>query len=105
MNTYRHWDVIITKVDALPEWLQKKETLVLVEWDTWHKHKLNTGEFWSNAEWPTIQNKYQIGYVVVPEEWAKLTHEEHDTIELKQGLYLIGIQREYDPIEERRVID
>lgn len=106
MTTYRHWDVIITKVDALPEWLQKRDSLILVEWETTgHAHRLDTGVFRANSEWPTLLNKYQIWYVVVPEEGAKLTHEEHDTIELKQGIYWIWVQREYDPIEERRVVD
>lgn len=79
---------------------------ILVEWETTgHAHRLDTGIVWWNTEWPTLLNKFEIGYVVVPEKWANLTHEEHNTIYLKEGVYWIGVQREYDPIEERRVLD
>lgn len=36
---------------------------------------------------------------------TKITHEEHKTIELPQGIYEAYVQREYDPIEERKVVD
>jgi len=34
-----------------------------------------------------------------------LSHEEHSTIRLPKGSYVVRIQREYDPIETRRVED
>lgn len=36
---------------------------------------------------------------------TKITHEEHDTIILTPGKYETFVQREYDPIQERRVLD
>lgn len=35
----------------------------------------------------------------------KLTHEEHHTIELPKGNYSAYVQREYQPLDERRVLD
>lgn len=36
---------------------------------------------------------------------AVLTHEEHKQISFGVGLYFVGEQREYDEIEERKVLD
>ena len=36
---------------------------------------------------------------------ADLIHEEHATITLPQGIYLVWMQREYSPEAIRRVID
>lgn len=100
---YRHGDVLIVKVDSIPEGLQKKDNLVLLEGEaSGHFHTLSKGEVWTTI--PTKDNNYLLGYFKT-EEGALLTHQEHQAIEIPAGIYKFYSQREYDEQEERRVID
>ena len=107
-NYDRHGDVLITKVDELPEWLIKQDHLRLAEWEvTWHAHRLSGGTFYKTAEEPSQGNNYTVWYFVVEDngEEVALTHEEHKTLIYTPWVYWVWLQREYDELEERRVVD
>lgn len=102
-NFYRHGDVLIERVDTVPDGLQKKKDTILLEGEaSGHFHRLHGGVVF--AEKPTQENNYNLGYFNLEAD-TELTHEEHGTIVLSPGKYKFYSQREYDPVQEHRVID
>ena len=116
---YRHGDILLIKIDKLPENIKfktKKSKVILKGEVTGHAHRLkgnarilevaekivNTGFHLPNGLEITAGpftvspvDKQIIGYVVVKEP-AELIHEEHNTITIPVGTYEIKRQREYD---------
>lgn len=97
---YRHGDVLVAKVKAIPEKAVKRPHLVLAEGElTGHSHRvLEAG----SAE------LYQAGaemYLRVLADGATLIHQEHGPIVLPRGEYRVWRQREYSPAEIRVVRD
>jgi len=108
IKVYRHWDVLLHKTDVLPEWkLNKSKDNVLVSGEvTWHHHRVGAGATVELLEWEqTEDNNYFRGVVTVKRKPVKITHEEHNEIELKPWKYTAYVQREYDLLENRRVVD
>jgi len=103
MQIYRHGDVFIEKIEALPKKLKKKGNNVLLVGEvTGHNHRLQGGVIYE--EQPTKENLWLAGYFQI-EAPTEVTHEEHKTIILNPGIYKFHHQREYDEQEERVVID
>jgi hypothetical protein len=101
--TIRHGDLLIIQVDSIPDGLPKKENTILLEGEsTNHFHRLRGGTVY--AERPTRDNNYLLGFFELEKD-TELTHEEHKTIVLNPGKYKFLSQREWDELEERRVID
>ncbi len=99
----RQGDLLIIKVDKIPDNLPKKTDKILLEGEaSGHRHQLSSGTIY--AENSTRDNNYLLGYFLL-EEASALTHPEHKTIELEPGIYKFHQQREYDPQEEHKVID
>lgn len=102
-KVFRHGDVLIEKVSFIPKGLKKKKDLILLEGEaSGHFHVLSKGDVFEVT--PTKDNNYLLGYFKT-EDGTLLTHQEHETIEIPAGIYKFYAQREYDEIEERRVID
>lgn len=122
MIMYRHGDVLLTKIDKLPENVKlvaSKSKVILEGEVTGHAHKLDDNakilkiaeEIANNATVGTALEQMQqsaksqvIGYAVVDSP-AELTHEEHKTITIPAGIFEIKRQREYDVNEIRFVQD
>jgi len=107
IRVYRHWDLLITEWQVAKAKTEIKQDWCMLEWEvTNHHHRLSNGTFCVALEEPTAQNDYYRWHITIPKrKKGKVTHEEHDVIELKPWKYDTWVQREYDPIEERRVID
>jgi hypothetical protein len=100
---YRHGDLMITPCKSIPSSIDKKSDTILLEGEaTGHMHALKKGEVYPIE--PTNENNFLLGYFEVKEK-TSLTHPEHKTIEVPPGKYKFFAQREYDPQENRRVID
>lgn len=100
MSQYRHGDVMINQIDALPEGAKKRGSVTLAYGEiTGHSHRIADPH---SAE--TFELDGQI-YLKVTAPKAQLIHEEHATIELPQGIYRIWQQREYTPGSFRNVYD
>ena len=98
---YRHGDLLLKLIDKLPDGLNNLNTKTLAEGElTGHKHIFN-GSVQILQEPQTMQK-----YVEVEQE-AELTHQEHNTIKVKGGLYILIQEREYNPFEAeiRQVMD
>jgi hypothetical protein len=97
---YRHGDVMIERVEALPEQRRKLQHTVLAHGEvTGHCHRIkepgaavlyeSTGEL----------------FLDIASVSATVTHEEHQPISLPQGFYRVWRQREYSPQEIRIIRD
>lgn len=109
MKVYRHWDLLIVPVKKTRKDVVKKSTTnCILEWEvTNHHHRASKEANVSIAVLePTLATDYYRGTIDVPtKQKTAISHEEHDTIELDSGKYETFTQREYDPIQERRVLD
>lgn len=95
---YRHGDVMIEKVNRLPEEKRKTNHTILAHGEvTGHSHRIAEKENVTLFEAPDAL------YLEVTGEVATLVHEEHGPIELGRGIYRVWRQREYSP-EEIRII-
>jgi hypothetical protein len=104
MQIYRQGDVLIKKVAAIPSGVKRvdwsKEGRVILAYGevTGHAHALPmmlTQMFTTEAGQRFIE----------VQKGAKLTHEEHSTIEPEPGIYEVVQQREYFPDAIRNVAD
>jgi hypothetical protein len=89
---YRHGDVLLKRIPSLPRGLQPASGTTLAHGEvTGHRHRIQQ----SNAVqlWTQGNNLF----LEVKDTSATLIHEEHQAIELPQGLYRVWKQREYRP--------
>jgi len=104
MSNYRHGDVGLFAVAALPEGaiLERTERIVLAEGElTGHAHRIVAGT-------ASLWNAGEQRYVTVGAGGALLDHEEHGPLPLDEGTYECRIQRVFDYLSEagwRRVQD
>ena len=96
---YRHGDVILRRVDSIPEKAQTKEGLTLALGEvTGHSHRITEGQ-------AALFGFNEKTYLRVQSEIACLTHEEHKALKLPAGDYEILIQEEYAPEGWKKVQD
>lgn len=99
MNPLRQGDVLLIPTQQQQSLEQKLPHLTLAEGEvTGHKHRITDG----NAE---LYEKEGTLYLRVLSETALLTHEEHSEIKVTKGLWMVRIQREYEPAGWRYVAD
>ena len=97
---YRHGDIIIVAVDAIPTGAFSVPTKILAYGEvTGHNHRLETPSAGEIVEFRGTR------YLTVTAESVRLIHEEHGPITLPCGLYEFRHQREYTPGAIRRVVD
>lgn len=96
---FRHGDVILKRVDAIPANAAKQKHLTLAEGEvTGHSHRISTGQ----AALFKFDEKM---YLEVTSKRSALVHEEHAKIELPSGCYEIFIQEDYSPEGWKKVQD
>jgi hypothetical protein len=94
----RQGDLLIVKVDKIPEDALKQKSLVLAEGEaTGHMHELDSGEVYEKDG--TLYFKVAEGGSVT------LKHQEHGPLQFGEGIYQVIRQREYMPKGWRRVWD
>ena len=100
MKIYRHGDVLIAPVKSLPPDATERPGLILAHGEvTGHSHRVETE---GKAELFGVGPRLFLRVLGSP---ARVTHEEHQTIELPPGEYRVWRQREYDPREDLTVMD
>lgn len=89
---WRHGDVLIRAVNAIPADAEQQATAVLMRGEiTGHSHRIevpDTAEVWECGG---------VLFVKVVADTARVIHEEHKPITLPRGLYRVWQQREYTP--------
>jgi hypothetical protein len=110
MNTkkqqYRQGDVLIERVSSLPKKLTKiareHGRLILAHGEvTGHAHAISA----RNADLYSAVDAGDVTFLEIREAMVALQHDEHATINLPPGSYIVRRQREYSPEEIRRVAD
>lgn len=96
---YRHGDVLVQSVSALPEAHSRPGVTLARGEVTGHSHRF------SDAAAVQLYTAGMETYVQVLADSADLIHEEHATITLPRGVYRVWMQREYSPEAIRRVLD
>jgi hypothetical protein len=92
---YQHGDVIVVKIDELPDGMTKRNDLVLEEGEvTGHRHQIMTLERATLFEKAFEGTKLKFLEVKQP---VDLVHEEHGTINLMPGLYSVERINMKDP--------
>jgi hypothetical protein len=93
----RQGDLLIIKIDRLPEDAVPARTLVLAEGEaTGHAHRLTRGQVFTT---PGGGLYFESG------EEMTLGHEEHGPLNFQPGVYEVRRQREYSPKGSREVLD
>jgi hypothetical protein len=89
---YRHGDVMIQKIDRLPNQSQPMVGAILAHGEvTGHSHRFAQPDL--VQLWAGDGNQF----IEVKAARAALVHEEHQQIDIPQGLYRYWKQREYRP--------
>ena len=99
-SLYRHGDVLIASVAALPAGAVPRTGLVLAHGEhTGHSHRIREAG---------AASLYVYGrdlYLLISAPTATVVHEEHRPIQLPVGVYRVWQQREYTPTAVRTVLD
>lgn len=100
-------DLLITRVDALPESLTKSENKgdhIIAHSETGHNHVVSS----KDVDMYTAANDEFVLYLVVNNE-TELKHlrsfDTHESLKVPPGVYRINRQREYTPKGFRRATD
>ena len=94
----RQGDLLIIKVDKIPEGTVKQKSRILAEGEaTGHMHELDLGEVYEKEG--VLYFSVETGSI------STLNHPEHKAIEFEPGEYKVIRQREYEPEGWRRVRD
>ena len=100
MPQFRHGDVMVESVEALPKDVKQLQHLVLAEGElTGHSHRV------AEREGAVLWRSGRGLFLAVSAPKVTLVHQEHGPIEVPQGNYRVWQQREYSPREIRFVRD
>jgi len=102
-KVWRQGDVFIISTASIPDDAKPRKPVLAEGEVTGHAHRLADA---SRAGVYGLQNgKFEELYLNVTEEDATVVHEEHHSVTVPRGSYIVRIQREYHPQEIRRVVD
>lgn len=94
---YRHGDVDIIQTDKLPDGAVLLDTLTVAYGEiTGHHHSFVTDK----KDIVRLYEKDGKKYIHVIGEEATITHQEHAPLKIKQGIYFVETEREFDPFKE-----
>lgn len=93
-QAYRHGEIMLLKVEKLPDGLTKSKEKTFMVGSHGHNHSIDKGELYLVKE-----NEYVFGYLVA--KGTSLLHPEHSPkvgdAKIKDGVYQLRKQQEYTP--------
>ncbi len=93
----RQGDIFVRQVEGIPSKAALQVEPVLAEGEvTGHQHRI------LDPETAQLFRHREDLYLDVVADFAQLVHDEHATIWLERGMYVVWRQREYDPSRSRR---
>lgn len=105
MNLYRHGDISFTPVEKAEgkEIVASNKYIVAYGEVTGHTHTLTTR---SKSGIRVFQNEKGERFIDITGK-ASLKHQEHNELQIEQGIYKVGLEREYDYFGEmmKTVVD
>jgi hypothetical protein len=105
--TFRQGDVLVVQADTAPADLKpvplENGRLILAHGEvTGHAHEvIGEAELFTSADLTDLEERF----LRVERDGAQLVHDEHATLDLPPGDYVVRRQREYTPEEIRTVAD
>jgi hypothetical protein len=97
---YRQGDLLFKKVDSIPKFATQVNSNVILRGEaTGHSHRIVNGQIFKDG---FLRNGQMF---IKAQQGAKVVHEEHATIELEIGFYLVIRQREFAPEGWLPVVD
>lgn len=97
MKNYRHGDLAIKPLKELPQGLKKLNSNIVMSGEaTGHHHRLLER---TNNQFSIMEDVNGNKYLQINEP-TDLVHEEHKTITIEKGIYLVDREEEYDYFEE-----
>ena len=84
----RHGDVVIEKVETMPDGKKLDRNFLFEGEMTGHAHRIDVGELFETKDGEL--------YLRV-DELTHVTHEEHKTVTLPKGTYRVRQKRQYTP--------
>ncbi len=108
MKIFRHGDLLLKEVKALPKGLKlKKDNILALGEVTGHHHKLMPTKQDFADSLKTYLDELTGNVFFSTQTEVKLTHQEHKTLTIEKGHYEVIIEREYDPFTKNisQVID
>ena len=96
---YRHGDLLIKQVKKIPEYAQQLSTNIIAHGENGNTHKIQGSH--QIYETPDKQ------ILLEAKQDVSLKHEEHSTLKIEKGNYVIVHEREHNPFKgiEQEVID
>ena len=88
---YRHGDLLLRQVDEIPVYAQQLSTNIIAHGENGNTHKLHGSH--QVYETPDKQILFEAGQDV------SLKHQEHNTLKISKGNYVVVHEREYNPFE------
>ena len=92
---YRHGDLLIRQVNKIPESAKRLSTNIVAHGENGNTHKLH-GSHQVYGTRPDNPRIIEPTYFQAKEE-ISLKHQEHDTLKISKGNYVILHEREHDP--------
>jgi len=113
MKAYRHGDVVLVEMNHDPRWKSdyktSTETVLATGEMTGHSHRISPiveGEELHVSRGTSRAFGRDAWFLTIPKGGAKVTHEEHNRIDLPKGDYIAFQQREqWRESSVRRVLD
>ena len=93
---YRHGDLLIKQVDKIPEYAQRLSTNIIAHGENGNTHKLHGSHQIYGTHSSQNSRVIEPTYFQAKEE-ISLKHQEHDTLKISKGNYVILHEREHDP--------
>ena len=98
-QVWRQGDVFIISADEIPADAVPRRPVLAEGEVTGHAHRLDS------SERAVVMGNNSGLFLRVFGDDVTVTHEEHGPVTVPRGDYIVRIQREYHPVEIRRVID
>jgi hypothetical protein len=99
----RQGDLLFTKIDKIPSGVFASTSNVILRGEaTGHAHKIENGRIFNRFDWSFRQIRTKNEIFIEAKKNARIVHEEHGTLELEAGFYLVIRQREFMTLDNQK---
>src|SRR5436190_7003850 len=102
-KVWRQGDVFIISTVSVPDDAKPRKPVLAEGEVTGHAHRL--ADVRRAGVFGVKNGPFEELFLHVTEDDATVVHEEHHSVTVPRGSYIVRIQREYHPQEIRRVVD
>ena len=103
---FRQGDVTFERVDVAGDGKHREREngrLIVAHGESGHLHAVSSPDVQMIAQDHDIDTGI-IGWLIAPDKFV-IDHEEHNSLTIPEGVWIVRIERDYTPQEIRRVVD